>query len=217
MTRPNHRRAPQRGAGAGREQREWVRPFMRAHRALYSSFRLIASCLHARSRSERCAQRRPIRSSRHLDVAEARLATASARIRRAAHHIAELHACIARDPENAGDAPEILVETTERCVYMAGWLYEVADGVFTLHEDVLHGLASGALVPEPPPARRPRIVLAPRPAPVRAFLRARLPRVTDRISPVLHRRRRTPRPAAVSVPRRTSQGRAPPVSPVCPF
>ena len=132
-------------------------------------------------------------------------------------HITELDACIARDPENADGAPEILIETTERCVSMADWLYEVTDQVFAAQEEVLHGLASGTLVPEPPPRRRPRIVLTPRPAPVRAFLRARLPRATDRISPVLRRRRRTPRPAAVTVPRRTSQGRAPPLSPVCPF
>jgi hypothetical protein len=136
---------------------------------------------------------------------------------RAAQELAQTNACIGRDPECPDDLPELLIEATERWVYMAQWLSETADEVFTLHGDVLDGLASGALVPERPRDRRPRIVLAPRPAPVRAFLRARRPRAADRISLVLHRRRRMPRPTAVSVPRSTSQGRAPPLSSFCPL
>ena len=162
-------------------------------------------------RAHRCVQRRPIRSSRGLRDAAERLAVASVRLVSAARQLAKANECIAREPECDADAPDILNFATQRWTIMAELLGSAADDVFALHTEVVDGLATGALVPEPPAERRPRIVLTPRPAPVRAFLRARLPRVAERISPLLHRRRRTPRPAAVRVPRRTSQGRAPPL------
>lgn len=179
--------------------------------------RLLDSSVRSAVRSQRCAHRRPIRSSLNLHEVEARLATASVRLSRAAQALAETRACIAREPERAGEAPELLVRATARWIMTARQLDQAANEVFALHEEVLDGLASGTLVPEPPAARRPRIILAPRPVPVRAFLAARQPRVTDRISPLLQRRRRTPGPAALSVPPPTSQGRAPPFSPICPF
>jgi hypothetical protein len=197
--------------------RAWVRPFRHLHRALDASTRLIAASLAAASRSERRAHRRPIGSSRNLLEAEARLETASVRLGRAARALAETNECLGRDPECAPDLPQLLIEAAQRWVFTAAWLQDAAHAVFTLHADVLEGIALGTLIPERPRERRPRIILAPRPAPVRAFLAARQPRAADRISPVLRRRRRTPRPAAVSVPRRTAQGRAPPLSLVCPL
>jgi hypothetical protein len=162
-----------------------------------------------------CAARRPISSSRRLDAASGRLATASARLARAATRLAEAHECLARDPGREPGAPALLIEATTRLLCVGKWLSETADRVFSLHEDVLHGLETGELVPEQSERPRPRIVLIPRPAPVRAFLRARLPRVVDRISAFLQRRRRTRLPASLRVPCRTSQGRAPPLFPVC--
>jgi hypothetical protein len=123
-----------------------------------------------------------------------RLLTASRRLIRAAKQIAKTNRCIGREPERAAGGPELLIQVTQRWVGTAACLQQATEEVFGL-----------------------RIILAPRPAPVRAFLRARRSRVVDRISPLLQRRRRTPRPAAVSVPPRTSQGRAPPFSPVCPL
>jgi len=178
--------------------------------------RLIDSSLRTLIVSERCAARRPISSSRKLDAASGRLVTASARLSRAAASLVEAHECLAREPESGPGAPAFLIEATTRLLHVGKWLSETADHVFSLHEDVLHGLQTGELVPEQPAQpRRRRIVLVPRPAPVRAFLRARLPRVVDRISAVLQRRRRTRLPASLRVPRRTSQGRAPPLFPVC--
>ncbi len=124
--------------------------------------------------------------------------------------LAQANAAIALDPETAGEAAEFVSRATARWIHVAETLSLASNEIHALHKDVVDGLTSGELVPERPRERRPRIILTPRPAPVRAFLTVRLSRVADRISALLHRRRRTTRPRAVSVPRRTSQGRAPP-------
>jgi hypothetical protein len=223
VTGRNHARAPKGANGNCRNRRRpegarrpaWVRPFIRANRAISSSARLIGTTLLEVSASERHVHRRPVRTSKNLLEASDRLVQASARLYRAARDLARTNECIARDPENAADLPERLLETTESWVYVAEWLGEVAGDVFTFHQDVLDGLKDGTLVPERPADRRPRIVLAPRPVPVRAFLLLRQPRVIDRIASILRRRRRTPRPSAVHVPPDTHQGRAPPLSSIC--
>ena len=198
------------------ERRRWVRPFFRANRALDASFRLVKTTLLTVAATERTLHRRPIRASRKLDAASALLMTASVRLGWAMQSIKEMTERAAAEPETAQDVPEIVLQTTERWVYMTAWLAETANEVFALHESVLEGTVSGELVPEQPADRHPRIVLAPRPVPVRAFLRLRQPRVQDRIAPLLLRRRRTPRPAALRVPRRSVLGRAPPLFSVCP-
>jgi hypothetical protein len=194
---------------------DWVRPFRGLLRALDASAKLIDSTLRTVAVSERCAHKRPIRTSRNLNAASDKLLTASVRLERAAARLSEMHACMMRHPEDAECAPEVLSLATTRFIGIATRLTGVADQVFGLHQDVLHGLKTGELVPEASAFPRPRIVLVPRPAPVRAFLRDRLPRVVDRISALLRRRRRTRLPASLRVPRRTSQGRAPPLVPVC--
>lgn len=196
---------------AGLRRKGWVRPFRRAHRALDASVHLICRTLLTAGASSRRAHRRPIQSSRELAEASGLLIQASTRLNWAWRELAEASACAAREPGNAGEVTELLLAATERCVYMAGWLQESAEKVVTLQEDVLEGLRTGNLVPERPADHRPRIVLvAPRPAPIRAFLRLRQPRAVDRVAPLLQRRRRTPRPAALRVPRRSVLGRAPP-------
>lgn len=219
MTRTNHAQATRGTPGNRRRSRggggaAWVRPFCRAHRALDASIRLIDSTVRTMRSSERCAARRPVHASRNLDQASARLIDASARLERAARELAETNQCIVREPEQSALVPELLEHAAERFLGIAGWLQQTSDFVFQLQKDVLHGLATGELVPESPAERRPRIRLTPRPAPVRAFLRLRQPRVVDRITPILRRRRRTPRPAAVRVPRRSLLGRAPPLVPI---
>ena len=217
MSRRNHAQALKGAAGACRDRRRpeglrrraWVRPFRRLHRALDSSVHLISRSLLSAGASERRAHRRPIRASRELDKASDLVLRASSRLSQAARELSKVHACIARDPASAGDAPELLIMATERWIFMAGWLSESAGSVFDLHQDVLDGIRNGTLVPEPSAVPRPRIVLAPRPVPIRAFLRLRQHRVRDRIAPLLHRRRRTPRPAALRVPQRSVLGRAP--------
>jgi len=216
VMRTNHAAGKCRDRGRPQRRRlAWVRSLRRAQRALDACVGLINSSLSTVVVSKGCVHQRPIRTSRDLNHASGRLVEASARLGRAARELAETNECIAREPERAVFAPELLIGDTSRWIKVAARLEEVADDVFTLHEDVLSGLVAGTLVPEPEPDRRPRIVLAPRPTPVRAFLRVRLPRVTDRITPILRRRRRTPRPAALRVPRRSILGRAPP--PVCPL
>ncbi len=197
------------------KQTDWFRSYERVHNALNATVRLIRSSQRALVNSERCAHQRPISSSRKLDAASGRLVAASERLHRAAAQLVEAHARLAVQPELAAGAPGFLLDATTRLVAVGLRLNETSDQVFTLHENVLHGLQTGELVPEQPAPRRRRVVLVPRPAPVRAFLRARLPRVVDRISALLQRRRRTRLPASLRVPRRTSQGRAPPLFPVC--
>jgi hypothetical protein len=197
------------------ERRRWVRPFYRANRALNASLRLIGSTLHTVAATKRTARRRPVGASRSLQDASGLLVTASVRLMRAAQSLTEMTERARLEPETAEAVPEILVEATERWVFVSSWLAETANEVFALHHSVLDGLETGALVPERPADRRPRIVLAPRPVPIRAFLRLRQPRVHDRIAPLLLMRRRTPRPAALRVPRRSVLGRAPPLFSVC--
>ncbi len=211
MTRPNH--AP--NTRNRRERRPaWVRPLVRASRAISESARLIGASLSEVRASECHAQRRPVHTSRKIHKASGRLVSASERLVRAARQIAWMEECLARDPENSAEVPQLLIQTTASWVYVAGWLDEVAGDVFAFHREVLTGLETGTLVAEPA-GGRPRIVLAPRPVPIRAFLRRRQPRVIDRIAPILRRRRRTQRPAALHVPPDTDQGRAPPLSSTC--
>ena len=218
MTTANHAQATRATHAPSRNRRggvrpAWVRPYCRAERALAATIRLIGSTRRAVARSERCAHRRPVQTSRNLHEVAGLLVHASSHLRRAAKELDETNECIARDPGHGSAASSMFVRATERCVQVTGWLQDAAADVFGLQEEVLLGLETGLLVPERP-AGRPRIILAPRPVPIRAFLLLRQPRVTDRIAPILRRRRRTPRPASVRVPRRCLRGRAPPLFPI---
>ncbi|HET8772658.1 MAG TPA: hypothetical protein VFP80_02655 [Thermoanaerobaculia bacterium] len=208
MTRPKRAAAPQHR----RERRPaWVRPLVRASRAISESARLIGATLGAVRASECHAERRPVHASRKIHKASGRLVHASERLVRAARQIAWMEECLSRDPEHSAEVVGLFLEATASWICVAGWLDEVAGDVFAFHREVLTGLETGTLVPEPA-GGRPRIVLAPRPVPIRAFLRLRQPRVIDRIAPILRRRRRTPRRTALHVPPDTDQGRAPPLS-----
>ena len=161
----------------------------------------------------RCARRRPVRTARRLNSAMREMAVASRRLIDAQRELAAAGQALVRDPEQQrGDAPEILELASARCLAVAQYIPIAVSGAMIAQVDVLGGLGTGELVPERPSDNRPRIVITPRPLFVRAFLVTRQPRVSDRIQPVLLRRRRTRRPAEVRVPRRNLQGRAPPLS-----
>jgi len=184
--------------------------------AIDASVRVLCSSLRTAAAASRRAPWRPVRASRDLHRASMLLLLhASLRLMRAARELEEATSRAAREPENASDARQLLVEATERWALLAGLLNENAGRVFSAQRAVLEDLRTGALVPERPAEPRPRIILAPRPVPVRAFLRLRQPRVVDRVAPLLRRRRRTPRPAALRVPRRAILGRAPPLFSDC--
>jgi len=221
-TRQKSARAPEGASGTCRNRRRtrgdrqrWVRPFFLANRALDDSLRLIGSTLHTVAVTRRTARRRPLRASRNLSSASDLLFTASVRLLSAACNLEEMTERAEREPETAQHAPEIVANAMERWNFMISWLIETSNEVSALKCSIQDGLETGALVPEQPADRRPRIALAPRPVPVRAFLRLRQPRVHDRIAPLLLRRRRTPRPAGLRVPRRNVQGRAPPLFSLC--
>lgn len=221
MTRPKPTTAPAGAAGICRKRRrqqgarrpEWVRPYRSAHRALDSAVRLIESTMATVADFERSVERRPVRTARRLTGGVRRLAAAGLRLVRASQELAAATECLDRAPELAtGDVPVLVDMASERWQAVSTYLGYVTGQVVLRQVEVLSGLACEELVPEHPSDSRPRIVLAPRPAPVRAFLAVRRPRVADRISVILQRRRRTPRPAALTFPPRTSQGRAPPLS-----
>jgi hypothetical protein len=221
VSKSNHARASRGAAGTCRKPHRqhgarpaWIRPLRRAQRSLGASAKLIGSTMRAVERYQRCAAERPVRTTIQLYRVSERLSAASTHLQWALHQLGAVNECIALDPESAVHVPELLFKVTGLWARITLWLKQASDDVFAIQENVLDGLESGALVPERPAERRPRILVTPKPAPVRAFLRVRQPRVIQRISPLLRRRRRTRRPAALRVPRRNVQGRAPPFSPV---
>jgi hypothetical protein len=151
------------------------------------------------------AARRIIGAVREMDVASMLVSVAW-------RQVAKAKEALAQDPsQQRGDALELIELVTERCRAVAENIpVAVAEAVLA-QVGLLEGLSTGELVPEGPSDRRPRIVITPRPLFVRTFLVTRQPRVSGRITPVLLRRRRTPRPAEVQVPKPDVQGRAPPL------
>jgi hypothetical protein len=225
MTRPGLARAPKGAGGACRPSRRerprgpaWVRPYQRAHRALDSAVSLIFSTIYAVAEAGRCSSRRPIRAAHRLKAAMHEMAVAAQRLAEAQRELAEANEVLGREPDQQrGDAPELMELAAARCQAVADYLPMAVDEVLFAQLEVLGGLTTGELVPEPEPPSdvRRRIPLTPRPLFVRAFLACRPARLSDRIAPALLRRRRTPRPAEVRVPRHDLQGRAPPLASTC--
>lgn len=225
MIRPGSARAPKGAAGgACRPSRrresargpEWVRPYRRAQRALDSAASLILSTVHAVVDAARCGDRRPVRTARRLHGAVRGMNVASLRLIEARRELAEAGQALDREPEqHSGDVPELMELAAARCRAVAEYIPLVAREVAFAQVDVLGGLYTGELVPERRSGGRRSIVPTRRPLFVRAFLVTRQPRISDRITPALLRRRRTRRPAEVRVPRRNLQGRAPPLASSC--
>ncbi len=225
MTSRHSARAPKGAAGACRTRRrrkagrrpEWVRPYRRAQSALDAAVRLIFSTLATVEEAGRCVEWRPVRTARSLTGAVRQMVTAARRLFAAQRELAEAQDRLDGAPEwQSGDAPELIELAAERCRAVARSILMATSEILVAQKDVMGGLATGELVPERPSGVRRRIVITPRPIPVRAFLAARQPRAADRITAILLRRLRTPRPVEVRVPRRHLRGRAPPLSPACP-
>lgn len=221
MSRSNVSTAHARAAGNCRKRRrqraarrpEWVRPLRRAQRKLDSAAARIQGLMALVVAFDECVERRPLRTLQRLSNALREIVFAAGQIVRAGQELDEVARCLARAPELADEDTLLVVElATERFNAALKWIQFVTKEAALRQLQGIAGLALGELEPEHPSDSRPRIAVTPRPAPVRAFLAARLPRATDRITPVLQRRRRARRPAALSVPPRTSQGRAPPLS-----
>jgi len=225
LTRSNQAQAPGAATGTTRDHRRprgarrpaWVRPLVRAHFGIRACARLIDSTLEEVAACRRQVHRRPFRTWRRLYEATDRLSAASNRLTRAMRDLGRTGDCIARDPENTTKVQPLLVVATQSWVEVGLRLSEVVGEVFTFNDEVFHGITTGTLAPERAAERCMQFALAFRPVPFRAFVLRRHPRVIDRIALVLHRRRRTPRPTALTVPRVTDQGRAPPRFSVCPL
>ena len=229
MTRPSSTRAQDAAGGTGRRDRRrreappeqaWVRPYKQAHRALDSAASLIFSTRYDVADAEDCAEQRPYHSVQMLTGGIRQMVVATKRHIDAKRYLAEATEALERMPEELqDDAAELLELANERCEAVEKYIAIAASEAIAGAAAVMGGIATGELVPEKNPSDggpRRRVILAPRPIFVRAFLAARRqPRVAERITPVLRRRRRMPRPAEVRVPRRNLRGRAPPVSSTC--
>ncbi|HEY0370935.1 MAG TPA: hypothetical protein VGD79_02985 [Thermoanaerobaculia bacterium] len=144
------------------------------------------------------------------------LVHAALRLEQAKRELALAIECLGRDPgQQKGDAPEMLRFALEQCEKFAKYIEIAANEATFVKLEVMAGLLTGELVPEDPSEYRPRIVLKPRLVAIRAFLASRMPRVVERIAPLLQRRRRTPRPAEIQVPKPSVLGRAPPLFSAC--
>ena len=226
MARSNASTAHARATGSCRERRRqraarrpgWVRPLRRMHRKLDSAAARIRSLMALVVEFDECVERRPLRTAQRLASELREIAVAAGKIVQASNELEEVARCLARAPELADEDTVLLVElASERFQAALKWIQFVTKEAVLRQLQVLAGLALGELVAEHPSDRRPRIVVTPRPLVFRALFASRQHRVADRIAPVLQRRRRTPRPAALSVPPRTSQGRAPPLSSIAPL
>jgi hypothetical protein len=172
-----------------------------------------------------CCAQRPLESTRKLHAALHQANVAAKQYDEAQRYLSEATAAfVGTQPElRSGDGPELLERAAERCDAVHRYLYVAVNEVILGQKELFQGVEAGTLVPEDPQElseprpRRRVIVIRHRPLFVRAFLAARRPRVSDRIAPLLERRRRTRLPAEVRVPKRSLRGRAPPLSSTCPL
>jgi hypothetical protein len=209
-------RSPRRRGEAPRGK-EWVRPYKRAQRALDDAASTIISTVR-RVVDAGCCASRPVQSTRILIAALRQVTVASQQYAEAKRCLDEAAEALGHTPPELqdGEAPWLLGLAADRSRTVRRYIDVAVQEVLLGHAEILNGVAAGELVPEDPSEDGPRrrvIVITPRPLFVRAFLAARRqPRAGDRIAPVLRRRRRTPLPAEVRVPRRNLRGRAPPFS-----
>jgi hypothetical protein len=222
MKRPGSARKPKGECRCHRRRQraarrpEWVRSYRRAQREVDFAVNRIWSAMGTVLEFVDSVERRPVRMSCKLTRGTRGLSAAGRKLLHAEQALAEARECLGRLPEHAAAEAEGIIEVAEeRWRAACHWLQYVLGQVALRQVEVLAGLACGELVAEHPSDSRPRIAVTPRPLQVRAFLASRQHRAADRITSVLRKRRRTPRPAALSVPPRTSQGRAPPFSSTC--
>ena len=171
-----------------------------------------------------CCAHRPVASTRKLTAALHQAEVAARQYVAAERYLIEAAEAIDRTlPElQSGAAYELLDLAAERCKTVNHYIRVAMNEVLLGQMEIFRAVGAGEAVPEDPQelsAERPRrrvIVVRPRPLFVRALLAARRqPRVSDRIAPILRRRRRTRLPAEVRVPSRNLRGRAPPLSSSC--
>jgi hypothetical protein len=212
-----------RGRGEAPFGLEWMRPYKRAQRALDNAASGILACVRGVFHAGRCAAK-PVRSTWMLTTALKQVTAARRQADDARRDLAEAVAAFAALPPElqSAETAELLELAQERCRKIDAYIYVAVSEVLLGEVEIINGVASGEVVPEDPSEvqalgrpRRRIIVRAPRPHFVRAFLASRQRRVADRITPVLLRRRRSPLPAEVRVPRPCLRDRAPPLASLC--
>ena len=195
--------------------KRWDHPIHRAQRHIDSSQSLVDSIRRALLDSTDSAAARPIGTSRKLNRVSCRILDAHAHLASASRDIDAVMKSAVLAPELAADVPMLLIEMTQQWVEVARQIALLSNDLFGFHEEVLDGLKSGELVPEPPAARRPRIIVIPRLISARAFLLHRRKSALDRIASIPARRPPAARISSTDAPRRISRGRAPPSDSIC--
>ena len=197
-----------------RERREsWIRPYRRIRRAIAASRRLIDSSRRIIDSCERSAAEHPLRASRQLQDACGRLGRALARLERGADSMRVANDCIALSPEDAGDAPGLMIDAVTRWAGAAttiAALFEQLD----YDRDALLEYVKGAgacldldeLFESGGPA--PSLL-------TRRNLPAALFSERSRVFCIHVRRKRSARLTVVEAPKRIFRGRAPPPVSTC--
>jgi hypothetical protein len=123
-----------------------MRPFRRSRRAIDSTFQLINSSRRVIEASERFAAERPVKASRHLRRVAFWLADAAEQLDRARDGLRHTLDRVWQSPEVSRDAPEKVIEASERWVVA----YEQLSALSDRFEDTLTWLAdsvkSGAIL-----------------------------------------------------------------------
>ena len=196
----------------------WVRPYWRMNCDIDRTNRLIESTLLIVAASQEQGAVRPIQTSRKLRRASGLLFRASVKLLRAACSLEETKERVAECPPTKG-VPELVGFASTCWEQTMARFTETSAQLSDVRDELLEGLRTGRLVPEPVEPRaepRPRIIIRIPPLLIaaRAFLLIRRSSVRDRLASVPVRRRRQALIVVTDAPRQISRGRAPP-SPDC--
>jgi hypothetical protein len=197
-----------------RERREsWIRPYRRLRRSIVESRRLIDSARRIIDRCEGSAAEHPFRANRQLQGVWGRLGRALARLDRGAEGMRQANDRIAQSPENAGDAPERMIEAITRwtgaAITITALMDQLDDNGAALLEYVKGAgacLDLDELFKSGGPA--PRLL-------TRRTLPATLFSERSRVFCIHVRRKRSARLTVAEAPKRIFRGRAPPSVSTC--
>jgi len=195
----------------GRES--WRRLFQRGRRNLRSAEGFIAIARRLIETCETIAREHPILATHEMQRASGLLAEAAVRFARVAECIQETYDRIAEAPGACGDAPERMIEATQRWIETGTKLAMLGNRFDKSFAELIEYAHSGNA-----PLDLSEL-LKRRTHPVPVVIRHPRPKVlsieNDRIFCIHLRRQRPARLAVAEAPTRISRGRAPPPVSIC--
>ncbi|HSY50554.1 MAG TPA: hypothetical protein VLC46_17240 [Thermoanaerobaculia bacterium] len=198
----------------GSDRQSWARPLQRTCCAIDTSFRLLDSSRTVIDACESFAGERPIGATRQLECVWGWLANVAKELARGAAGLDQIVDCMAQSPEDAGDAPERLIEATSRWIEAAALLAALSNRLEDTFSGLVDYVKSGAAPLDLDVLFRnglaaPRTIAA-RQLPLKLVLRE-----SSRIFCIHIRRQRSVRVTVMEAPRRIFRGRAPPSVSTC--